>query len=353
MEQARTRREAEVWQVCDDLWAQKGEWGALTGDAIRDKLVQLGYKRGSPNEIYKYRHTWKLSRHIVTVPEGGLQTETAAAADPISRAVAMVKEELRLEANQVIEAQAADFEAQKRIVIEECEQLKAQLKEYTEKIEGLEQVLAENRQYLAEEKQIRQETENHLQDARQLGSLMQGRLDKAEEQVRHQALLYAENLKELKETHAALCDTLRANLATAKQEHAKELTRLMGQLKEQGEKSMDESNALKLQIRQLEHTASQISSKKEALEAENTRVYGLVEKADLRAAQLTQENAQLHQEIARLREESVKQHEWVQVSLQTQRQQAAEYSEHIAFELKRLSEQLDKLQPATTEVAAG
>lgn len=71
MEQARTRREAEVWQVCDDLWAQKGEWGALTGDAIRDKLVQLGYKRGSPNEIYKYRHTWKLSRHIVTVPEGG------------------------------------------------------------------------------------------------------------------------------------------------------------------------------------------------------------------------------------------------------------------------------------------
>ena len=64
MEMAIRRREQEVWQACDDLWALFGDFGSLTGDAIRDRLVALGKSRGSPNEIYRYRKTWELSRKV-------------------------------------------------------------------------------------------------------------------------------------------------------------------------------------------------------------------------------------------------------------------------------------------------
>ena len=64
MNPPKTRRENEVWQACDDLWAVNNSTEALKGDRIRDQLVQLGYKKGSPNEIYKYRSSWKESRGI-------------------------------------------------------------------------------------------------------------------------------------------------------------------------------------------------------------------------------------------------------------------------------------------------
>jgi len=49
------RREGEVWDACDELL---GEEKKITLDTIQDKLEELGFDRGSPNYIYKYRKTW-------------------------------------------------------------------------------------------------------------------------------------------------------------------------------------------------------------------------------------------------------------------------------------------------------
>jgi DNA repair exonuclease SbcCD ATPase subunit len=113
VEIALRRREQEVWQACDDLWALQGDLKLLTGDAIREHLSNLGKSRGSPNEIYKYRKSWMLSRRIEPHSERNNQEH-----DPISRAVRMVHEKLLSETNEKIEELKAHYEA----LIDEKEQ---------------------------------------------------------------------------------------------------------------------------------------------------------------------------------------------------------------------------------------
>jgi hypothetical protein len=135
MESARTRREHEVWQACDDLWALNASLEALKGDHIRDQLVKLGFKKGSPNEIYKYRQTWRESRGISekVLVEAGQQT------DPISRAVSLVYEQMQQETLQKInavesisQAQIETLQAQNQELVLACE---ASLQKY-ETLEG-------------------------------------------------------------------------------------------------------------------------------------------------------------------------------------------------------------------------
>lgn len=106
MEVATRRREQEVWQACDDLWAIFGDLASLTGDAIRERLLSLGKSRGSPNEIYRYRKTWSLSRKLT---KEHTQSGDMLDCDPISRAVKLVHENLQSEAALQIEALKTDF----------------------------------------------------------------------------------------------------------------------------------------------------------------------------------------------------------------------------------------------------
>lgn len=112
MEIAPRRREQEVWQACDDLWALSGDLKDLTGDAIRERLVTLGKSRGSPNEIYKYRKSWSLSRRL----DSNGMSENSGEHDPITRVVRMVHEKLITEAEEKIQAlqMAHESEIQKK-----------------------------------------------------------------------------------------------------------------------------------------------------------------------------------------------------------------------------------------------
>ncbi|MES2211983.1 MAG: DNA-binding protein, partial [Pseudomonadota bacterium] len=51
-----SRKEFEVWQACNALQA---EGQKITYRALGDKLVVLGYKRGSNSEIFRYLSTWR------------------------------------------------------------------------------------------------------------------------------------------------------------------------------------------------------------------------------------------------------------------------------------------------------
>ena len=78
MLQPKTRREMEIWSACDGLWAQSGILSAITGDAIREEVLRLGYKKGSPNEIYRYRKTWIDARQVAQLDD---ESETIAVPD--------------------------------------------------------------------------------------------------------------------------------------------------------------------------------------------------------------------------------------------------------------------------------
>jgi len=99
----RTRREREIWEACDLLRLELPEMKDITGDRIMQKLLDLNYKKGCPNEIYKYRKTWwerggiseKEARGIVTNAERIAALERQRVEDA-ERIIELIRENHRL-----------------------------------------------------------------------------------------------------------------------------------------------------------------------------------------------------------------------------------------------------------------
>lgn len=147
MEMAVRRREQEVWQACDDLWAFYGELKSLTGDAIRERLVELGKSRGSPNEIYKYRKTWEESRKVNGL---GQAKVGEAFSDPISRAVKLVHEKLQTETEETIAKIKEEFLIELRAKEEELLSLKNNLDALVNQYKQLDDLCSEQESKIKE-----------------------------------------------------------------------------------------------------------------------------------------------------------------------------------------------------------
>jgi hypothetical protein len=205
MDAPRTRRENEVWQACDDLWALHANLEALKGDLIRDQLVSLGYKKGSPNEIYKYRSTWKESRGI---SEKSL-AESVQVADPISRAVSLVYEQMQQEAAQKITSiqnestsQLEALSQQNQELILTCESNLQKYEALAEEKAGLELSIEVLRESLEAQQQensalkIRQEGLELLLS--ELKATYLAQIDKLEKQLKQQGYLSSEEINQVK-----------------------------------------------------------------------------------------------------------------------------------------------------------
>lgn len=133
MSTPRTRREREIWEACDTLLTDLGEVKAVTGDKIMHQLLDLGYKKGCANEIYKYRRSWWELRGISEAEAKGIVKTTASVqsfSDPIKRAVSIVQEELQMEANRQIESLTQSYQ-------EEVSRLKEQHDSITKTVSTL------------------------------------------------------------------------------------------------------------------------------------------------------------------------------------------------------------------------
>lgn len=150
MEMASRRREQEVWQACDDLWALYGNIGSITGDAIRERLLVLGKSRGSPNEIYKYRKTWTMSRGVGQE----VAMQNPAESDPITRAVRMVHEKIQSETQEEIEKLQLKFNEELLAKDEEIGQCKKDMLALMNEFSSLQQeysLLGQNNKELLEQ----------------------------------------------------------------------------------------------------------------------------------------------------------------------------------------------------------
>lgn len=170
MEVATRRREQEVWQACDDLWALHGDIKIITGDEIRERLIALGKSRGSPNEIYKYRKTWQKSRGI-----NANDMVDAISDDPITRAARLVHEQLKSEADRHIETLTADFNDRLAHKDEEVKKARGSLESVMVEFSSIEQKLkavtlenASLQQQIAAEIDIRAATEREVSKQREM-----------------------------------------------------------------------------------------------------------------------------------------------------------------------------------------
>lgn len=205
MDAPKTRRENEVWQACDDLWALNTSLEALKGDQIREQLLKLGYKKGSPNEIYKYRASWRESRGI---SEKTL-AQTVEVADPISRAVSLVYEQIQQEAQQKITSiqtesldQLEALGKQNQILSTQYETLQEKHDALITEKEGLEISVELLRENLGQEQQKNRELKIRQEGLELLLSELKGtyvaQIHKLEKQLKDQGYLLSEKINEAK-----------------------------------------------------------------------------------------------------------------------------------------------------------
>lgn len=236
MEFTTRRREQEVWQACDDLWALHGDLKNLTGDAIRERLVTLGKSRGSPNEIYRYRKSWGCSRGI---GNEGMSLSNADSDDPITRAVRLVHEKLQAETAEQMEKFKEEF--QKRLVEKDVqlaklkEDLDLTLEEFSKMSRenlNLNKELKERTAQLEAEIAVRQAIERELM---------------AEKKEHAQALkVQTLILTETKEAHQSLVNELKAINETAHAAHKLRLEHLEKEKRDLAHQLSEQINELKV-----------------------------------------------------------------------------------------------------------
>ena len=59
-----SQKEREIWQACDDLLAMGKKPREITGEALGNRLHELGYKADSLTYRFKYRDSWMAARNL-------------------------------------------------------------------------------------------------------------------------------------------------------------------------------------------------------------------------------------------------------------------------------------------------
>lgn len=236
MEVATRRREQEVWQACDDLWALHGDLKTLTGDAIRDHLLSLGKSRGSPNEIYKYKKSWLNSRKPSQNGGTGYDEDEN---DPITRAVRLVHEKLQFDTSEQIEALKVQYEQKLQEKEQEKEGVREDLTKVIDEYSKLQhdhtriaKELSEKKIELEAEIAIRIATDNELSSERKKNQLL--------------TQSYDQSLKELKAAHESHLASLKQLYEEEQVSFNRRLQLLEQEKKELGHEFSENLNELRL-----------------------------------------------------------------------------------------------------------
>ncbi len=116
--QPKSRKEMEVWQACDQL---ASEGNLITYQRVGDRLVKLGYRRGSNSDIHRYLTTWKKMKHRTKASSNAVPSPLPfLEGDPIASAVEQFKQEIWESANQEMEVLRAEL-AEKEAKIHQLE----------------------------------------------------------------------------------------------------------------------------------------------------------------------------------------------------------------------------------------
>jgi hypothetical protein len=251
MEMATRRREQEVWQVLDDLWAMHGDAKNLTGEAIRERLVFLGKSRGSPNEIYKYKKTWVKSRGVVT--ESNYAQEPMVS-DPISRAVHLVHEKLQEETLEQIKELKDQYEQQAAQKDEQIDIIKQSLNKVVLEFGELECDLKRvQHEKLEVQEQLFAEVELRKAGEREL-ALIKTRYE--QELKAHEVLI-----REIKVIHEQHLASLTAEKQHDKQLAEQQIEALIDDKKQLGHQFSEQLNELKMELYNKDIVTKNLSNK--------------------------------------------------------------------------------------------
>lgn len=140
MRPAKTRREKEIWEACDALYATFNEANKITGELIFNMLMDLGYKKGSPNEVYRYRKTW-LEEKGFEISNSSSQVYNIE--DPLTRVAKLVRDEIQSEFIAEKSRLIDEYEKQLNAITQAYEDTKSECISFINKNDVLESQLSE------------------------------------------------------------------------------------------------------------------------------------------------------------------------------------------------------------------
>lgn len=114
------RKEQEVWQACDDLLAMGKNPREITGEAIGNRLRDLGFKPGSLTYRYRYRDSWMEARGLSR--ELSAQTPIDTSTDIIDRSAAIFRQTIEAGIRQEYDKKACALQQE----IDTLQQLQTQ-----------------------------------------------------------------------------------------------------------------------------------------------------------------------------------------------------------------------------------
>ncbi len=326
-----TRREKEIWHACEILWQEHADLKKLTGDAIRSQLLNLHYKKGSPNEVYRYRKTWQETRGV---PDISKETATALSApelpDPINRAVSLVRDEIFSEAQKTIEKMTEDFNIEREGHKKEIQALQEQLhqeqlcqQQLQEKIKNLDAVCqAQNQDKCLLKEEIQTLNEENKQ------------LEKKLSEKTHEQALTLERLQQGEKKIELLIDAAEKQVQTITQTMTTHQENLMKQVEAQHQAQISQYQEAQLTLKDLMETQRHQWIKQ--LDAEKT-AHKKVQLENNKIAQLLEQSTQ---EIMTLKEKSI-QYETLMEIQQLQANLLSSLSEEVHNLEKTIS--LDKI----------
>lgn len=139
-----TRKEREVWHALGSLLEQDFRPDDMTGEIIADRLLALGYNRGSNSDIYRFKRTWLAAQNgpIEQDNHPGSHYQRTLS-DPITQAAQVLQEKLKSEAQLEIDKVKKDADEKIHHAQATMKKLECILAEATEKNERLQQQLSQ------------------------------------------------------------------------------------------------------------------------------------------------------------------------------------------------------------------
>ncbi len=245
MKTPKTRREHEIWRACDELVANGIPGNKVTGDAIREHLLVLGFSKGSPNEIYKYRKNWREGRGIEDEDFSQPDKGSVALTDPLMRAVEAVRTEIRAEKQVEIDNVKKDTKEQINMIQESLQESGRQLQNALEKNQlfGTENVELKSGISLL---QIQ------LSEERQKATTLEQALKSSEESHKKLEQTMQNLLLELKNSHERTQETLQKQLQDTIEYYQTEINEYKERLEKHRHQAILEIDNLKTKNHQLE-----------------------------------------------------------------------------------------------------
>lgn len=288
MQRQPTRREREVWTACDHLLSNGVSGSDMTGEAIQTCLVEMGYRKGSFTEIYRYRKTWEQLRNVdLRAPLPPL-IKPEPLPDPLLQAVQQVRLIIQKESDNRISQ-----------VKQETEQTVTAL---NDELQLARQELAELQRILTEKESINQ----RLQEEREKAASLIHQLEQdiihwkaeatcfehlAEERLKQQEL----SLNELKTTHQAEIHRLVQQVETNQASYEKNFNEQKEHLEKLRHQWIFEKDQLQTNSLKLEKQLQKAELSDQASRAHNKVLSDQLEKVNQMFVKVENENQQLKQ----------------------------------------------------------